>query len=187
MNFTCVVPTSFDPVAILWSQESSPMVTRVMLSRPGFPAPDEVARLYPDAIGSSCREIDALADDIRAFLSGKDATFSPDLVDWSRCTVFQESVLRAEHRIPRGHVSTYRLIARYLGREKGARAVGQALAKNPFPLIIPCHRAIRSDGSLGGFQGGPVMKRVLLEMEGVRFDEAGRVIAPQWFTGKGYL
>jgi methylated-DNA-[protein]-cysteine S-methyltransferase len=154
----------------------------VLISRPGVSASDEVTRVYPDTAESSCPEIGSLADDIRAFLSGKNVTFSLDIIDWVRCTPFQQSVLRTEHRIPRGHVSTYRLIARHLGNERGARAVGNALAWNPFPLIIPCHRAIRSDGSLGGFQGGVEMKRALLEMEGVEFGKAGIVVSPQYFS-----
>jgi methylated-DNA-[protein]-cysteine S-methyltransferase len=78
-------------------------------------------------------------------------------------------------------VSTYQRIAQYLGNPRGARAVGTALATNPFPIIIPCHRAIRSDGTLGGYQGGLPMKRVLLEMEGIRVDERGRVAVDHFF------
>jgi methylated-DNA-[protein]-cysteine S-methyltransferase len=63
-----------------------------------------------------------------------------------------------------------------LGCPRAARAVGTALANNPFPIIIPCHRTIRADGTPGGFGGGIMMKRNLLEMEGVRFDPRGRVI-----------
>jgi methylated-DNA-[protein]-cysteine S-methyltransferase len=55
------------------------------------------------------------------------------------------------------------------------------LARNPFPIIIPCHRAIRSDGRLGGFQGGPAMKRALLELEGVEISAAGRVLAERFY------
>ncbi|HUV77781.1 MAG TPA: MGMT family protein [Desulfobacterales bacterium] len=60
-------------------------------------------------------------------------------------------------------------------------AVGTALAKNPFPIIIPCHRAVRSDGTLGGYQGGLEMKRALLEMEGVCFDTLDRVLTKGFF------
>lgn len=83
------------------------------------------------------------------------------------CSKFQQKVLRATSAIPRGKVSTYQCIAKQIGKPKAARAVGRALANNPFPLIIPCHRVIRSDGSLGGYQGGLKMKRALLKKEGV--------------------
>ena len=94
---------------------------------------------------------------------------------------FEQGVLRAEHGIPRGKVSTYQRIARHLGSAQAARAVGTALAHNPFPIIVPCHRAIRSDGTLGGFQGGVEMKRVLLEMEGGLIDGSGRVVPRELF------
>jgi methylated-DNA-[protein]-cysteine S-methyltransferase len=84
-------------------------------------------------------------------------------------------VLLAEYRIPRGRVSTYGAVAKHIGVPRGARAVGNALARNPFPIVIPCHRAIRADGSLGGYRGGLVMKRALLELEGVRVTAEGQV------------
>ncbi len=59
--------------------------------------------------------------------------------------------------------------------------MGGALLRNPFPIIIPCHRAIRSDGELGGFQGGLKMKQALLELEGIRFSSTGKVLAPSLF------
>ncbi|HUT21711.1 MAG TPA: MGMT family protein, partial [Anaerolineae bacterium] len=64
---------------------------------------------------------------------------------------------------------------------RAARAVGNALARNPFPLVIPCHRAIRAGGTLGGYQGGSGMKRALLEIEGVQFSGEGRVVAPRTY------
>jgi methylated-DNA-[protein]-cysteine S-methyltransferase len=85
-------------------------------------------------------------------------------------------VLLAEYEIPRSWVSTYGRIARSLGIPDGARAVGGALSRNPFPIIIPCHRAIRSNGELGGFQGGLRMKRALLELEGIGFSAEGKVL-----------
>jgi methylated-DNA-[protein]-cysteine S-methyltransferase len=96
-----------------------------------------------------------------------------------RCSAFQQRVLRAEHAIPRGWVSTYGRIGSHLGVKGGARAVGRALATNPFPIVVPCHRAIRADGTLGGYQGGVATKRALLEMEGVTVSERGRVVAPR--------
>ena len=124
---------------------------------------------------SSCAEIDDVTIAIKGLLEGEEIEFSLDIADLSLCTEFQQLVLRAEHRIPRGSISTYQLIAKYLGKRNGARAVGNALANNPFPLIVPCHRAIRSDRHLGGYQGGLEMKRALLEKEGIPFDDTGRV------------
>ena len=67
-------------------------------------------------------------------------------------------------------------IADKIGITNGARVVGNALAKNPFPIVIPCHRAIKTNGELGGYQGGVEMKRTLLEMEGIEFSDKGKVI-----------
>ncbi|MFH1910729.1 MAG: MGMT family protein, partial [Pseudomonadota bacterium] len=78
--------------------------------------------------------------------------------------------------IPRGRVMTYGGLAAKLGLPGGARAVGNALAGNPFPLVIPCHRVVRSGGDLGGFGGGTDMKKALLMLEGVVFDRQGRVL-----------
>jgi methylated-DNA-[protein]-cysteine S-methyltransferase len=178
LNWLAVRPTPFGPVVLLWSAfDGSPKIVRVLLSRPGAPADDHVGGLYPDSRPFSCPEIRAVAADIRAFLSGQDVVFPLGLVALETRTDFQQAVLRAEHGIPRGRVSTYRLIARRLGQARAARAVGNALAANPFPIIVPCHRAVRSDRVLGGFQGGTAMKRALLEQEGITFDPSGHVIA----------
>jgi len=89
-------------------------------------------------------------------------------VDLSRVPAFERSVLQALRRIPPGQVRSYGEIARGLGRPTAARAVGTACARNPLPLLIPCHRVVRSDGGLGGYslKGGVALKRQLLEAEG---------------------
>ena len=169
--------TPFGPVAILWSVlVDQPRILRVLLSKPGISTKHQVAMLFPDSAASSCSEINVIADDIDAFLSGEDTKFALEVIRLDLCSVFQRNVLLAEYGIPRGAVSTYQRIARHIGNPNGARAVGNALATNPFPIIIPCHRAIRSDRSLGGYQGGLGMKRKLLEMEGFDFDDAGRAV-----------
>jgi methylated-DNA-[protein]-cysteine S-methyltransferase len=84
-----------------------------------------------------------------------------------QCSKFQQKVLRVVSAIPKGKVSTYQSIAKKIGQPKAARAVGRVLATNPFPIIIPCHRVICSDGSLGGYQGGRKKKLALLKKEGV--------------------
>lgn len=181
LNKLIIKPTPFGPVVVLWSRfDGAPKVVRVLLSTPGSPAVDRAGELYAEARPGSCREIDAVAVAMREFLAGKDIAFPLAVAALAERPVFQQAVLRAEHAIPRGSVSNYGLIAVHVGNQKGTRAVGNALAKNPFPLIVPCHRAVRSDGSLGGFQGGAAMKRALLEREGVAFDKAGRVVVPRF-------
>lgn len=90
-------------------------------------------------------------------------------VDLSGITPFQRRVLEETRKVPRGQVSTYAEIARRIGNPKAVRAVGQALRRNPVPIVVPCHRVIASDGSLGGYGGELRSKRKvqLLKLEGV--------------------
>jgi methylated-DNA-[protein]-cysteine S-methyltransferase len=136
---------------------------------------------WPHATLRSCPEIDELAAQMQRYLDGDPAEFSLDLLALGRRTYFQRRVLLAEYAIPRGRVSTYGRVARAVGIPGAARAVGQALARNPFPIIIPCHRAVRSDGSLGGYRGGVAMKRALLRLEGVAVNASDRVVVDQFY------
>jgi methylated-DNA-[protein]-cysteine S-methyltransferase len=106
-------------------------------------------------------------EQLRAYFSGE--RFDFDLpVDLSGLTAFQRAVLDAARRIAPGQVRTYHQLAKQMGRPKSSRPVGQALARNPVPVVIPCHRVIASDGSLGGYSGGSGLqaKRWLLRLEG---------------------
>ena len=174
--------TPFGPVAVIWSvYRGRPKIRRVLLSKSGASAKHVLKTSFAEPIASSCAEIDDVADEILTFLNGDNIRFSLNIVALDLCSKFQQKVLRAEHGIPRGRVSTYQRIAKHLGHDKAARAVGGALADNPFPIIIPCHRAIRYDGTLGGYQGGLEMKRTLLKMEGVFFNASGHVMTDKFF------
>jgi len=182
---SCLTDTPFGPLALLWSvQDNIPKILRIVLSKPGISARDLVLNRFSGLTPSSCSEIDSTAERIKAFLGGEDVLFSLDILRLDLCSVFQQKVLRAEFSIPRGSVSTYQRISRHLGYNQAARAVGSALARNPFPVIIPCHRAVRTDLTLGGFQGGLEMKRAMLELEGVALNSQGRVSPDRMYYPK---
>ncbi|MBN2581536.1 MAG: methylated-DNA--[protein]-cysteine S-methyltransferase [Planctomycetes bacterium] len=108
----------------------------------------------------------SLAAGIADYFAGRAAEFDV-AIDLSGCTPFQRCVLEACRRIPTGKVLTYGQLAARAGRPRAARAVGQAMAGNPVPLVVPCHRVVAAGGALGGFSasGGEGMKRRLLDHE----------------------
>ena len=91
-----------------------------------------------------------------------------------KITPFSKAVYKVTRLIPRGRVSTYGEIAKFLKRPRAARAVGNALHNNPFAPEAPCHRAVLSNGHLGGFAGGAKRKIMLLKKEGM-ISKAGRI------------
>jgi methylated-DNA-[protein]-cysteine S-methyltransferase len=117
--------------------------------------------------GTPSQHLDAARTAIRAYLAGKQRT--PELsLDLEGYPLFRKGVWQVLRTIPYGQTRSYGWVARKLGRPKSARAVGQACGANPFPLVIPCHRVVAGNGSLGGFSGGLPVKRRLLDLEGCR-------------------
>lgn len=102
---------------------------------------------------------------LEAYFKEGRADFSGYSFDLDDVTPFQRSVLEAIFRIPAGETMTYGEVAAAAGKPGAARAVGNVMAMNPVPLILPCHRVVASDG-LGGFTGGLEVKRKLLRLEG---------------------
>lgn len=100
------------------------------------------------------------------FLAGRDPGETPPL-DLAGLTPFTAAVLVAAGEIPRGETRSYRWVAGRAGCHGGARAAGGALGRNPLPLLVPCHRVVKADGSLGGFGLGPAYKRWLLDLENI--------------------
>lgn len=102
---------------------------------------------------------------VAAYLAGKRRTLDFP-IDLSGGTSFQRRVWQTALRIPYGRARSYQWIASKVGGTKHSRAVGNALGANPVPLIVPCHRVVAKDASLGGFSGGLAVKRKLLDLEG---------------------
>jgi methylated-DNA-[protein]-cysteine S-methyltransferase len=175
--FYVLLPSAFGTVGLVWQEtDQGSQVQRLFLPREQIAMEELVRAEFTHARRRSCPVIAELGARLQGFLAGEAVVFALDVVALDRCSAFQQRVLRAEHQIPRRWVSTYQRIAQHLGLPGGARAVGGALARNPFPIIIPCHRAISAHGELGGFQGGLPMKRALLGLEGIEFSPAGKVI-----------
>lgn len=112
----------------------------------------------------------SLADRLQAYASGERDDFRDVQVDLATLTPFRRRVLEVCRRIPYGRTARYGEIAARCGSLRAARAVGAAMAANPLPIVIPCHRVVSSDGRLGGYsaRGGVAMKRRLLELESGR-------------------
>ena len=126
---------------------------------------DEVAaRISPRVIRAPSRT-DAARRELDAYFAGRRTSF--DLpVDWSLVHGFARGVLRATAGVPFGETSTYGQMALAAGSPRAARAAGNALGSNPIPIVVPCHRVLHADGTLGGYSGGIDRKRILLALEG---------------------
>lgn len=107
-----------------------------------------------------------LADDLRRYFAGEVVEFDVEL-NPCQASAFTRAVWEACHQIPYGQICSYQQLAERAGHPRAARAVGTAMRRNPYPIVVPCHRVLKSDGSLGGYSGtgGVEFKRQLLEME----------------------
>jgi len=173
LNFS----SSFGTFTIVWKGTQTKLrLQRIFLSDPDQESQDKAFETFNDIKEGSASSIMSLGDIIQRFFQGEDVKFDLELLDFTLCSKIQKKVLLAEYNIPRGWVSTYKRIANHIGIPNGARVVGNSLARNPFPIVIPCHRAIKTNGELGGYQGGIKIKHKLLAMEGLEISDAGKVI-----------
>jgi methylated-DNA-[protein]-cysteine S-methyltransferase len=138
------------------------------LCRATLPAADEQSAINTITQGVSATRQEAAFTEVKRSLTdyfrGEPVEFLFP-IDLESGTCFQRDVWEATYKIPHGQLRSYGWIAAEIGRPQAARAVGQALGTNPLPIVIPCHRVIRSDGSLGGFSGGLHWKEELIKLE----------------------
>jgi methylated-DNA-[protein]-cysteine S-methyltransferase len=125
---------------------------------------DELAREVSPRVLCAPRKLDQPRRELDEYFAGRRRRFETPL-DWSLTRGFGRRVLEATSRIPYGSVSTYGVVAREAGSPRGSRAAGNALGSNPLPIVVPCHRVLRSGGALGGYTGGVDRKRTLLAVE----------------------
>ncbi|HET7122360.1 MAG TPA: methylated-DNA--[protein]-cysteine S-methyltransferase [Solirubrobacterales bacterium] len=142
------------------------------LIRVGLPNQDadelltELAERVSPRVLEAPAELDETRRELDLYFEGKLDHFDLPL-DWRLSDGFRLRVQRAIARIPYGQTRSYTEMAKTAGNERAVRAAGTACGRNPLPLVVPCHRVLRSGGGLGGYGGGVPMKRALLQMEGV--------------------
>jgi methylated-DNA-[protein]-cysteine S-methyltransferase len=159
--------TAIGRCAVAWRAAG---IVGVQLPEPNDAAATRrLARRFPGlARARPPAAIEAAIARIAAFLAGASDDFASLPLDESEIGDLDRAVYRAARAIPAGATSTYGAIAAGLGDPRQARAVGQALGRNPWPIVVPCHRVTGADGRMGGFSapGGRATKRKLLEIEG---------------------
>ena len=127
---------------------------------------EELARRVSPRIVRAPRKVAPVAKELDEYFAGRRKVFDVPL-DWRLVGPYARKVLRATAAIPFGKVSTYREVARKAGNPSASRAAGNALGSNPIPVVVPCHRVLRTGGGLGGYGGGLDVKEHLLRLEGV--------------------
>lgn len=146
--------------------------TRRGLVRVGLPNQDaeelllDLAERVSPRVLEAPAELDEARRELDLYFGGKLDRFDLPL-DWQLSGGFRRRVLRAIARIPYGQTRSYTEMARKAGNARAVRAAGTACGSNPIPLVVPCHRVLRTGGALGGYGGGLPMKQALLELEGV--------------------
>ena len=154
-----VIDSPVGPVVV---EATAKGICRIILR----PTKRELAAVWhAEAAGHTAAPVlDRLRAQLESYFAGEPVRFDVPL-DLSAGTVFQQKAWRACRRIPYGETRSYAELARMAGRPGAVRAAGNALNANPVPVLVPCHRVIRSDGSLGGFGGGVSLKKKLLRLE----------------------
>jgi methylated-DNA-[protein]-cysteine S-methyltransferase len=164
-------------VDVAWTAHDSPIGTLVLAAtgdglvmisyRDADAALDELAAKVSPRVLTMPSRLDPARRQLDDYFAGTRHAFDLAL-DTQLMTAFQQLVLGAVRDVPFGEVATYQQVARAIGRPTASRAAGGANARNPLPIVVPCHRVVGSDGSLTGYAGGVERKAFLLALEGAR-------------------
>jgi methylated-DNA-[protein]-cysteine S-methyltransferase len=164
-----IFPTAFGTCGIAWSADGltrlqipdrdASATERRLRARAETARPDEIPEWVNWAVIS-----------LQRYFAGRPIDFAGIAVDLKRCGDFHRRIYAALRDIPWGETTTYGALAATVGAPDAARAIGQAMGRNPVPIIVPCHRVLASGGKIGGFSapGGATTKERLLELEGVK-------------------
>ncbi len=174
--FYSVLNSRFGEVGVAFSDAGK--IVRIYLHHIDESITERALADFPGALQIPIKK--KVSEEIDRCLRGSGCNLPLEMLEMDMLKPFQKKILLLDAQVPKGKVTSYAALAVKSGHPGAARAAGSVMAHNPFPLRIPCHRVVRSDGRLGGFGGGLEMKRALLEAEGVEFDELGRV-KPEFF------
>jgi methylated-DNA-[protein]-cysteine S-methyltransferase len=169
MNHYALFDTPIGTCGIVWNQNGI-----VALQLPEKNLAETEKKLLAKGIvavkGEPPSWIKAVIQKIQAFFLGESVDFSNTPLDLSNVSPFHQKVYQSLMKIPFGSITTYGELAKNIGTPNAARAVGQAMACNPFPLLVPCHRVVGAQENLGGFSayGKTKTKRRLLKIEGIK-------------------
>jgi methylated-DNA-[protein]-cysteine S-methyltransferase len=155
--------TPLGPIAVFVTPRG---LVRVAYDRENFgEVAEEVAEQVSPRVLVAPQRTDVVRDQLDDYFEARRRTF--DLpIDWTLVHGFNQGVLKATAEIPFGETASYGEVAAAAGSPRAARAAGNALAGNPIPIVVPCHRVIHADGGIGGYTGGLEHKRFLLSLEG---------------------
>ena len=156
----------FGPITVVESERG---VVRIDFAEPDL---ERFARRFGKSARFERRSRLSATTELAEYFRGRRRVFAASL-DLSHETPFREKVLRALARVGYGELVTYGELAARVGKPKASRAVGVAMATNPIPIIVPCHRVVAADGSLGGFSAGLELKRRLHAHEGIAALDGG--------------
>lgn len=164
----CIFDTAIGPCGVAWSEAG---LTRLQLPERDRAATEQRLRRRADATGADSppAHIGGTIAGLQRYLAGGAVDFSSVVLDLAGVDDFNRRVYDAARRVGFGRTITYGELARQLGAPNAARAVGRAMAQNPVPVVIPCHRVLASGGRVGGFSAhrGTFTKEKLLALEGV--------------------
>lgn len=162
-NQTIIADALLGPLLVCWNQQG--ITSAQFLAQLGLASQQKKVSLA----GTPPKYVQNLKTWLKNYgLGQKNMPFPRRNLDFSSGTPFQKRVWAILSKIPYGKTRSYKWIAEQLGYKGGYQAIGQANKRNPFPIVIPCHRVIAADGSLGGYAAGTVIKKKLLKIEGTK-------------------
>ena len=167
-------PSPIGEITIIWRKKPQFQIEEIILSNPNQTSSQIAKEKYEQedilSINKKSKQLNKVVKELNNYFNEKDYKFSLEYLNLDKFTPFQRKVLETEFNTKKGTVNTYKDLAKEAGSPKAYRAVGNALSQNPYPIIIPCHRTVKSDRTIGGFGGmreGLESKKILLELDGL--------------------